>query len=93
MPARRGPGTATRSGRCAASLGGGTAQARAAARNGTHGYDFQQQRGVALSLDYADKPHKGLMDLMKGPGGYRHPGLMHLRLGLTGTDGPGTAAA
>lgn len=63
------------------------AQARAATRNGPHGYDFQKQRGVALSLDYAGKPHKGLMDIMKRPGGYRHPGLMHIRLGLADGDG------
>jgi len=62
------------------------AQAQFATRHGT--YDFQKPRGVAISLDYPHKPRKSLMDIMKGPGGYRHPGLMQIKLGLTQGDGP-----
>ena len=48
----------------------------------------EKPRGIAISLDYDKDPRRGLMGVMKGPGGYKYPGLLHLRLGLTDTDGP-----
>lgn len=62
-------------------------QAARATRDGSLAVDFQQPRGVAISLDYAKAPHRGLMGIMKGPGGYTYPGLVHLKLGLADTDG------
>ncbi len=59
-----------------------------ATRHGEIGYDFEKPRGIAISLDYDKDPRRGLMGMMKGPGGYKYPGLLHLRLGLTDTDGP-----
>ena len=62
-------------------------QAARATRDGSLAVDFQQPRGVAISLDYTKAPHRGLMGIMKGPGGYTYPGLVHLKLGLADTDG------
>ncbi len=62
-------------------------QADRATRDGPLAVDFQQPRGVAISLDYARAPHRGLMGIMKGPGGYTYPGLVHLKLGMADTDG------
>jgi Ankyrin repeats (3 copies) len=64
-------------------------QARRATKGGMLEVDYAQPRGVALTLDYAKDPRRGLMGIMKGPGGYRYPGLVQLRLGLTDTDGYG----
>jgi hypothetical protein len=64
------------------------AQSRYATRHGTLGYDFEKPRGIAISLDYDKAPRRGLMGIMKGPGGYKYPGLLHLKLGLKDTDGP-----
>jgi hypothetical protein len=64
------------------------AQSRHATRHGTLGYDFEKPRGIAISLDYDKAPRRSLMGLMKGPGGYKYPGLLHLTLGLKDTDGP-----
>lgn len=62
-------------------------QARRATKGGTLGVDYEQPRGVAVTLDYAKDPRRGLMGIMKGPGGYRYPGLVQLKLGLADTDG------
>lgn len=62
-------------------------QARRAAKGGMLEVDYEQPRGVALTLDYQRDRRRGLMGIMKGPGGYRYPGLVHLRLGLSDTDG------
>lgn len=62
-------------------------QARRATKGGTLEVDYAQPRGVAITLDYANDPRRGLMGIMKGPGGYRYPGLVQLKLGLTDTDG------
>jgi ankyrin repeat protein len=63
-------------------------QARRATKDGHIDVDYSRPRGVALTLDYAKDPRRGLTGIMKGPGGYRYPGLVHLKLGLTDTDGP-----
>jgi hypothetical protein len=65
------------------------AQARHATRHGEHPYDFEKPRGIAITLDYRKEPRRGLMGLMKGPGRYKYPGLLQLKLGLQDTDGPG----
>jgi len=65
------------------------AQSRHATRHGDHPYDFEQPRGIAITLDYQKEPRRGLMGLMKGPGRYKYPGLLQLKLGLRDTDGPG----
>ena len=62
-------------------------QAARATRDGPLAVDYRMPRGVAISLDYAKAPHRGLMGVMKGPGGYTYPGLVHLKLGLADTDG------
>lgn len=62
-------------------------QARRATKGGMLEVDYAQPRGVALTLDYAKDPRRGLMGIMKGPGGYRYPGLVQLKLGLADTDG------
>ena len=64
-------------------------QARRATKGGMLEVDYAQPRGVAVTLDYAKDRRRGLMGIMKGPGGYRYPGLVQLRLGLTDTDGHG----
>lgn len=64
-------------------------QARRATKGGMLGVDYEQPRGVAVTLDYAKDRRRGLMGVMKGPGGYRYPGLVHLKLGLSDTDGVG----
>ncbi len=63
-------------------------QARRATKDGHIDVDYSRPRGVAITLDYAKAPHRGLTGIMKGAGGYRYPGLVHLKLGLTDTDGP-----
>jgi hypothetical protein len=63
-------------------------QARRATKGGDLHVDYSKPRGVAITLDYAKAPHRGLMGIMKGPGGYRYPGLVQIKLGLTDTDGP-----
>jgi ankyrin repeat protein len=67
-------------------------QAARATRDGPLAVDYRLPRGVAISLDYIKEPHRGLMGIMKGPGGYTYPGLVHLKLGLTDTDGHDGAA-
>ena len=62
------------------------AQARHAVKDTPLDYDFEKPRGVAVTLDYEAAPHKGLMNIMKGPGGYKSPGLVQLRLGLKDKD-------
>lgn len=63
------------------------AQARHAVKDNPLDYDFEKLRGVAVTLDYEAAPHKGLMNIMKGAGGYKSPGLVQLRLGLKDNDG------
>jgi hypothetical protein len=58
------------------------AQARHAVKDGPLGYDYSKLRGVAITLDYEADPRMGLMNVMKGPGRYKSPGLVQLRLGL-----------
>ena len=62
------------------------AQARHAVKDTPLDYDFEKLRGVAVTLDYEPEPHKGLMNIMKGAGGYKSPGLVQLRLGLKEQD-------
>jgi hypothetical protein len=62
------------------------AQARHAVKDTPLDYDFEKLRGVAVTLDYEADPHKGLMNVMKGAGGYKSPGLVQLRLGLKDQD-------
>jgi hypothetical protein len=62
------------------------AQAKHAIKNGTHDYDYGKLRGVAITLDYEAERHKGLMNIMKGVGRYKSPGLVQLRLGLKDDD-------
>jgi hypothetical protein len=62
------------------------AQARHAVKDTPLDYDFEKLRGVAVTLDYEPEPHKGLMNVMKGAGGYKSPGLVQLRLGLKDQD-------
>ena len=62
------------------------AQARHAVKDTPLEYDFEKLRGVAVTLDYEPEPHKGLMNIMKGAGGYKSPGLVQLRLGLKDKD-------
>ena len=62
------------------------AQARHAVKDTPLDYDFEKLRGVAVTLDYEADPHKGLMNIMKGAGGYKSPGLVQLRLGLKDKD-------
>jgi hypothetical protein len=62
------------------------AQARHAVKDTPLDYDFEKPRGVAVTLDYEADPHKGLMNIMKGAGGYKSPGLVQLRLGLKDKD-------
>lgn len=44
-------------------------------------------RGVAITLDYEGDSRKGLMNVMKGLGRYKSPGLVQLRLGVKEGDG------
>lgn len=62
------------------------AQARHAVKDTPLDYDFEKPRGVAVTLDYEADPRKGLMNIMKGAGGYKSPGLVQLRLGLKDND-------
>jgi hypothetical protein len=60
-------------------------QARHATNGGKLGYDYAKPRGVAVTLDYAERPRKSLMDRMKGLG-FKSPGLVRLKLGLSAYD-------
>jgi hypothetical protein len=60
-------------------------QARHAIKDGKLGYDYAKPRGIAITLDYAERPRKSLMDRMKGLG-FKAPGLVWLKLGLSGHD-------
>ena len=62
-------------------------QARRATKGGSFDVDYSKPRGVAITLDYDKERHRGLMGIMKGIGGYRYPGLVQIKLGLTDTDG------
>ena len=61
-------------------------QARHAIKGGKLGYDYARPRGIAVTLDYAERPRKCLMERMKGLG-FKSPGLVWLKLGLTANDG------
>jgi hypothetical protein len=61
-------------------------QAHHAIRGGKLGYDYARPRGIAVTLDYAERPRKSLMERMKGLG-FRSPGLVWLKLGLNAHDG------
>lgn len=61
-------------------------QAALAVKDGTRPVDFSQPRGVAITLDYAKKPQRGLMSKMKTLG-YHSPGIVRLKLGLEDGDG------
>jgi len=58
------------------------AQANHAIKDGKLGYDYAKPRGIAITLDYAKDPHKSLMGRMKGLG-FKSPGLVRLKLGLS----------
>jgi hypothetical protein len=61
------------------------AQAQHAIKGGKLGYDYAKPRGVAITLDYAERSRKSLMGRMKGLG-FRSPGLVRLKLGLSAYD-------
>ena len=61
------------------------AQAEHAIKGGKLGYDYAKPRGIAITLDYADRSRKGLMGRMKGLG-FKSPGLVRLKLGLSAYD-------
>jgi hypothetical protein len=61
------------------------AQAQHAIKDGKLGYDYTKPRGIAITLDYAKHPHKSLMGRMKGLG-FKSPGLVRLKLGLSAYD-------
>lgn len=67
------------------------AQARHARRGGPLPVDFEAPRGLAITLDLAEAPHRSLVSKMKGLAGYRSPGLTRLKLGLLANDGPGAS--
>ena len=61
------------------------AQAHHAIKDGKLGYDYAKPRGIAVTLDYADRSRKSLMGRMKGLG-FKSPGLVRLKLGLSAYD-------
>jgi len=61
------------------------AQAHHAVKDGKLGYDYAKPRGIAITLDYAKRPQKSLMGRMKGLG-FKSPGLVRLKLGLSDYD-------
>jgi hypothetical protein len=61
------------------------AQAQHAVKDGKHGYDYAKPRGIAITLDYAERSRKSLMGRMKGLG-FKAPGLVRLKLGLSAYD-------
>ena len=61
------------------------AQAKHAIKDGKLGYDYAKPRGIAVTLDYAERSRKSLMGRMKGLG-FKSPGLVRLKLGLSGYD-------
>jgi hypothetical protein len=61
------------------------AQAHHAIKDGKLGYDYAKPRGIAITLDYADRSRKSLMGRMKGLG-FKSPGLVRLKLGLSAYD-------
>lgn len=61
------------------------AQARHAIKDGKLGYDYAKPRGIAITLDYAERSRKSLMGRMKGLG-FKSPGLVRLKLGLSAYD-------
>ncbi len=62
------------------------AQAEHAVKDGKFEYDYAKPRGIAVTLDYAARPRKSLMGRMKGLG-FKSPGLVRLKLGLSDYDG------
>ena len=54
-------------------------------KDGTLGYDYARPRGIAVTLDYAERPRKCLVERMKGLG-FKSPGLVWLKLGLSDYD-------
>jgi hypothetical protein len=60
-------------------------QARHAIKDGKLGYDYARPRGIAITLDYAERSRKSLMGRMKGLG-FKSPGLVRLKLGLSAYD-------
>lgn len=62
------------------------AQARNATKSGNLGYSYSAPRGVAITLNYADNPRKGLMEKMKSLQ-FNSPGLLQLKLELSAYDG------
>lgn len=61
------------------------AQAKHAIKDGKLGYDYAKPRGIAVTLDYAERSRKSLMGRMKGIG-FKSPGLVRLKLGLSAYD-------
>jgi len=62
-------------------------QAQFAKKDGDLVVDYAKPHGIAVTLDYAKQPHRGLMTKMKTFGGYKYPGLVQLKLGLDDNDG------
>jgi len=61
------------------------AQAHHAIKDGKLGYDYAKPRGIAITLDYAKRSRTSLMGRMKGLG-FKSPGLVRLKLGLSAYD-------
>lgn len=62
-------------------------QAADAIKGTEHGYDYRAPRGIAITLDNVKAPAKSLLSHLKGMG-FKHPGLVHLKLDIK----PGDAA-
>jgi hypothetical protein len=51
-----------------------------AVRSAKNGFAFDCPRGIAITLDSPTKPKKNLIGKMKSYAGYRHPGLLELKM-------------
>ena len=61
------------------------AQAHHAIKDGKLGYDYAKPRGIAVTLDYAQRSRTSLMGRMKGLG-FKSPGIVRLKLPLSRYD-------
>ena len=61
------------------------AQAHHAIKDGKLGYDYAKPRGIAVTLDYAQRSRTSLMGRMKGLG-FKSPGIVRLKLPLSPYD-------
>jgi hypothetical protein len=51
-----------------------------AARSAKDTFQFDSPRGIAISLDSPTDPRKNLMGKLKSYAGYRHPGILELKM-------------